>query len=199
MTLSDDEHMSHVGVRLDHPSNAAAIAYQTRQPSGEERRDAIRNLELALAKRHSPTLAHSLQRLRSHAPDPPITPSQGPEGANLMSLGALPEIVDQLWKVGRALPTDCRWIAYRRAVLAHSETGIIFGLAVGTFGIALRLPVSAEAMAQALGATQSLNYRAGVTGKTITALELGPDWWFCQRVADVQSLALAGYEYFGAL
>jgi hypothetical protein len=48
-----------------------------------------------------------------------------------------------------ALPADCRWVACRRAALAHSPTGIIFGVAVGTFGISLRLPEAAVEAAKA--------------------------------------------------
>jgi hypothetical protein len=82
--------MSHVGIDLDHPSNSQVV-YLTRRPSIEERQAGIRSLELALAKSYSLTLAKSLERLRSNAPDPPLAPSQSPNGVNLMTLGALPE------------------------------------------------------------------------------------------------------------
>jgi hypothetical protein len=189
--------MSHVGIALDHPLNAEAIAYLTRRPSIEERQASVRSLELMLTKSNSPTLAKSLERLRSNAPDPPLTPSQSPDGVNLMSLGALPDIVERLWKVGRSLPTDFAWVAYRRAVLAHSQTGIIFGLAIGTFGIALRLPAAAEA-ARAEGGKQRLSYRAGPIEKIFSTLEFGPDWWLFNPSGNTEALASAAYNHFGA-
>jgi hypothetical protein len=190
--------MSHVGIALEHPMNAQIIAYLTRRPSGAERASAIQTLERLLAKSPSPLLAKSLQKLRDNTPDPPLTPSQSPDGVNIMTLGARPEIVERLWKLGRALPTDCRWVAYRRAVLAHSKTGIIYGLAVGTFGIALRLPEVAAEAAKAEGWTQALTYKARLAEKTISALDFGPDWWFL-RDGDTEALALAAYDHFGAV
>jgi hypothetical protein len=191
--------MSHVGIALDHPLNARIIASLTEQPSEAERATAIQTLEQMLARSPSPLLAKSLQKLRDNSPDPPLAPSQSPDGANMMMLGARPEIVERLWKLGRELPTDCRWVAYRRAVLAHSRTGIIFGLAVGTFGIALRLPEAAAQAAQAEGGTQELTYRAGRGKKTISTLKFGPDWWFIRPNGEAQALACAAYDHFGAL
>ena len=190
--------MSHVGIALDHPMNAQIIACLTRRPSDAERATAIQTLERLLAKSPSPLLAKSLQKLRDHTPDPPLTPSQSPDGVNMMSLEARPEIVDRLWALGRALPTDCRWVTYRRAVLAHSKTGIIFGLAVGTFGIALRLPEVAAGAAKTEGGTQSLTYNAGLAEKTISTIQFGPDWWFIRPGGDTEALAFAAYDHFGA-
>ena len=187
--------MAHVGIALDHPLNAEIISYLKRRPSAEERQAAIRSLELMLAKRHSATLANSLHRLRNNTPDPPITPSQSPDGVNMMTLGALPDIVERLWKIGLALPADCRWVAYRRAVLAHSRTGIIFGVAVGTFGISLRLPEAAVEAAKAEGGTQRLTYRSGLTEKAILTREFGTGWWLF-RAGKTEALALAAYDQF---
>ena len=89
--------------------------------------------------------------------------------------------------------------AYRRAALAHSQTGIIFGLAVGTFGIALRLPAAAAEAAKAEGGTQTLSYRAGLTEKIFSTLEFGPDWWLFNLSGDTEALASAAYDHFGAL
>jgi hypothetical protein len=189
--------VAHVGIAVDHPLNVEIIAYLTRQVSREERRAGIEALEQALAKSPSAILAKSLARLRDESPDPPRPPSQDPNGVNMMTLGALPEIVRRLWDIGRGLPTDCRWVAHRRAVLAHSQTGILFGLAVVTLGIALRLPQAALQAAEAAGATQGLTYKAGFGKKTISALEPGMDWRFCDHAGDAPALARASYEHFG--
>ena len=190
--------MSHVGIAIDHPLNAQILAALTARPSDEERLAAIRSLEQMLAQRRSPILEKSLQKLRDNKPDPPLAASQSPDGVNVMSLGALPEIVEDLWGLGRALPTDCRWVAYRRAVLAHSRTGIIFGLAVGTFGIALRLPEEAAPLAEAAGATREWTYKAAQGQKTFSALTYGPDWWLFRPGRDASAAAGAAYNSCGA-
>jgi hypothetical protein len=186
--------MSHVGVAIDHPLNAQILAYLTQQPSAIERSRAIRSLEAMVAKSPTPIVLGALQKLRDNMPDAPRPPSQSPEGVSLMSLSALPEIVERLWNAGRALPTDCRWGAYQRAVLAHSKTGIIFGLAVGTFGIAMRLP---QAAGEISGATQKLTYRTGRVKKSLLALQYGPDWRFIADPARTDDLARAAYDSFG--
>ena len=107
--------MSHVGVAIDHPLNAQILAYLTQRPSAIERSLAIRSLEAIVAKSPTPILLSALQKLRDNKPDAARTPSQSPEGVSLLSLGALPEIVERLWKAGLALPTDCRWVSASRA------------------------------------------------------------------------------------
>ena len=84
-------------------------------------------------------------------------------------------------------------------VLAHSQTGVIFGLAIGTFGISLRLPDAAVEAAKAAGGTQRLTYRSGCTEKTIPTLEFGPDWWLFTGAGDIEALARVAYDHFGAL
>jgi hypothetical protein len=190
--------MSHVGVAIDHPFNAEILAYLTRRPTAVERSRAIQSLETMGAASLTPTLLGALQKLRDNRPDAGRTPSQSPEGVSLMSLGALPDIVERLWKVGLALPTDCRWVAYQRAVLAHSTTGIIFGLAVGTFGIAMRLPQATGESVELSGAATKLPYRSGRQKRSLSALECGPDWRFIVDPARIGAYALAAYIHFGA-
>jgi hypothetical protein len=190
--------MSHVGVAIDHPLNTQILANLTRRPSAIERSRAIRNLESIAEKSPTPFLLGALQHLRDDKPDPVLAPSQSPEGVSLLSLGALPEIVERLWKVGLALPTDCRWIAYRRAVLAHSKTGIIFGLAVGTFGVALRVPHATEEAVEIDGAMQTLPYRSGRRKRSLSALEYGPNWRFVVDAVKIEAWARAAYDHFGA-
>jgi hypothetical protein len=189
--------MSHIGVAIDHPFNAQILAYLTRRPTAIERSRAIHSLEAMGATSLTPTLLGALQKLRDNKPDAARTPSQSPEGVSLMSLGALPDIVERLWKVGLALPTDCRWVAYQRAVLAHSTTGIIFGLAVGTFGIAMRLPQATGEMVEFSGAATKLPYRSGRQKRCLSALECGPDWRFIVDPARAGAFALAAYIHFG--
>jgi hypothetical protein len=192
-----EPYMSHVGVAIDHPLNAQILAYLTQRPTAIERGFAIRSLEAMVAKSPTAILLSALQKLRDNRPDAARTPSQSPEGVSLLSLGALPEIVERLWKAGLALPTDCRWVADKRAILAHSTTGIIFGLAVGTFGIAVRLPQANGETVEFGGTASKLPYRSGRQKKSLSALECGPDWRFIVDPAAIEVCALAAYIHFG--
>ena len=117
-----------------------------------------------------------------------------------MALGTHPDIVERLWAIGRALPTDCRWVAFRRPVLAHSRTGIIFGLGIGTLGYALRLPPPLGAEAAAAGASQTREW-TGPEGPAVFSLaDYGPDWWFGRWRADEdRRWSEAAYAHFGAM
>src|SRR5450432_4110505 len=86
----------------------------------------------------------------------------------------------------------CRPIAVgsQRAVLAHSTTGIIFGLAVGTFGIAMRLPQATGETVEFGGTASKLPYRSGRQKKSLSALECGPDWRFVVDPAATEACAL---------
>lgn len=192
--------MVHAGIAIDDPGNARVLAYLTRRPSREERQAAIATLVRLQETSGSEVMAKSIQRLADEAPDPPRLLSQSPDGVDLMTLGALPEIVERLWKLGRELPADCRWVAYRHAVLAHPVSGIIFGLALGTLGIVLRLPGAEAGPAVAAGAVQSLTYKAGRGTKTLSMLDYGPDWWFFGLGHGEASdkFVRAAYEHFGA-
>jgi hypothetical protein len=192
--------MSHVGIALDHPLNAAIIGRLTQRPSASERAAAIARFERVVQTSPSATLAKALQRLKDNRPDPPRTPSQSAEGVSMMALGARPDIVERLWKLGLALPVDCRWVAYQSAVLAHSQTGIIFGLAIGTFGVALRLPETIAVAAAAQGAMQTIAYKTGLTTtKTISARAYGADFWFCPDRTETAVWARAAFDHFGRM
>ena len=186
--------MSHVGVALNYPLNLPVAAYLTRRPSEEERETAIRTLERLIAKSPSSALEKSLQKLRDRAPDPPVAPSQSPEEADKLMLGAHPDVIESLWNLGRALPMDCRWVAYRHAALVHPQSGVIFGLAIGTLGVALRLPENADAATLAAGGVRKLVYGSGAAAKTFSALEIGPDWRLFRRAEKIQALVGAAYQ-----
>src|SRR5579862_9082734 len=105
---------AHRGVALEHPGNAAVIARMTR-PVVVARPRLIARLEALQAKHPQPAIARSLERLRNaggDVADPPKPPSEAPGEVDPMRLGTHPDIIDRLWKIGRALPTDCAWIAW---------------------------------------------------------------------------------------
>ena len=62
-----------------------------------------------------------------------------------LMLGTHPDLVERLWdKLTATLPTDCRWVVGNRPVLVRKDSGIAFGVAVGTAFYALRLPQSSR-------------------------------------------------------
>jgi len=102
-------------------------------------------------------------------------------------------------RIGRKLPTDCAWVAFRRPVLAHSETGIIFGLGIGTLRYALRLPPEFVREAQESGAQQTRSGLGLNKDETYSLTDYGPDWWFGRwREDEDRRWSLAAYVQFGA-
>ncbi len=190
--------MAHCGISLEHPDNAEVIARLTTPHVIADRPGLIQKLEELQEKRPTPAIARALVRLRNNIPDPPVPASEAPESINPMGLGTHPDIVEHLWKIGRKLPTDCAWVAFRRPVLAHSDTGIIFGLGIGTYGYALRLPPDCVGEAQASGAHQARAVGAK-KDETYSLAEYGPDWWFGRwREDEDRRWSQAAYAYFGA-
>jgi hypothetical protein len=191
--------MAHCGVSLEHPDNAAVIARMTRPHVVADRPGLIQKLEELQARQPSDAVARVIFRLRNDIPDPPVPASEAPQSVDPMGLGTHPVIVERLWKIGRELPTDCAWVAFRRPVLAHAATGIIFGLGIGTLGYALRLPPECVREAQASGAQQARSGLGVKKDETYSLAEYGPDWWFGRwREDEDRRWSQAAYVYFGA-
>jgi hypothetical protein len=191
--------MAHCGVSLEHPDNAGVIARLTAPHVVKDLPGLIRTLEQLQAKRPSGAIERALFRLRNNIPDPPAPASEPPESVNAMGLGTHPDIVERLWRIGRKLPTDCAWVAFRRPVLAHAATGIIFGLGIGTLGYALRLPPEYIGEAQSSGAQQTRSGLGLNKDETYSLAEYGPDWWFGRwRDDEDQRWSQAAYVHFGA-
>lgn len=192
--------MTHCGIAIDHPANAALIAHMLRPRVVHDRPGLIQALERLQEKRFSVAIEAALHRLRNNIPDPPPPPSEPPESVNTLALGTHPDIIDRLWKIGRELPTDCRWVAFRRPVLAHSATGIVFGLGIGTLGYALRLPPLIGAEAMASGATQTREWTGPEGPLTFALSNYGPDWWFGRWSTDEdRRWSNAAYAHFGSM
>ncbi len=197
METGADRSVTHVGVALTHPANARVVARMS-TPRIVDRDTVIRAIERRQAQRFSPALARALDRLRDPRPDPPKPPSQSPDEVDRMNLGTHPDIIDRLWDIGRRLPTDCRWVAFGQPVLAHSRSGVIFGLGVGTLGYGLRLPPALCGEALAAGAKVEVTYR-GLDGPVVfTWRDYGEDWWFGRFTDSDDAWARAAYDHFGA-
>jgi hypothetical protein len=191
--------MAHCGVSLEHSDNAGVIARMTAPHVIKDRPGLIRKLEELQARKPNAAIDRVLFRLRNNIPDPPIPASESPQNVNPIGLGTHPDIVERLWKIGRELPTDCAWVAFRRPVPAHSATGIIFGLGIGTLGYALRLPPEYVREAQASGAQQTRSGLGAKKDETYSLTNYGPDWWFGRWGEDEdRRWSQAAYVHFGA-
>jgi len=90
--------------------------------------------------------------------------------------GCHPEIVERLWdQIGPAFPTDCRCLVRSIPTLAHSQSGVILAIGIGTqYGLRLPPPCATEAI-QA-GAKTTTRWSGG--GEMNIQRELGEDWFF---------------------
>ena len=58
-----------------------------------------------------------------------------------LTLGTHPDLVMRLWdELPTRLEPGCRWVVGRRPVLMRRDSGVVFGVAIGTMFYALRLP-----------------------------------------------------------
>ncbi len=112
------------------------------------------------------------------------------------SLGTHPDIVERFWNdITNQLPEPCAWVAYRRPVLVHPRTGIIFGFATGTHTYALRLPPPELQDALLSGAKRQFYYNK--TEGTLDLTAIGEDWVFGGWFKDEPRWCLAAYNYAG--
>jgi len=104
----------------------------------------------------------------------------------LNGLGTHPDLIDQLWRLDRALPHSCRWLVWGYPALVHPRTGVIFAVAFGTIGIVVRLPPELRDQAPAV--------RVGNPGQQYDISTAGAEWRFLVQVKQA-SLCRAAYEF----
>jgi hypothetical protein len=144
-----------------------------------------------------PVNARVLTLLRSRDPGTRLPPSAAPDEVTdpYYTLGTHPDLVERLWdKLGGILPVDCRWVVYGRPVLAHPQTGIIFGLASGTLVYALRLPELERAEAIANGSKRTHTYS---NGSVLNVEEIGDEWVLGSWLSSEAAYCLAAYRLAG--
>jgi hypothetical protein len=153
---------------------APARIIQPKRPGGTPRRRFLSNDPFIVDIAH-PANAGLLSYLRRGAE--PTTPAQESPASiadPYYQLGTHPDLVEQLWdKITTHLPLDCRWVVYRRPVLVHPRSGILFGFAQGTHLYALRLPEPEQTAALAAGAARRYEIR-GVLSLDLD--EVGEPW-----------------------
>ena len=123
--------------------------------------------------------------------DPELTrlsPGRDPS----MEMGSHPDVVERVMdKLGAALPSDCRFLADGRAVLAHPATGRILAMPYG-MAYALWLPEEACVEAKRSGLIPTRRWSNGTT--TDLEREIGPGWLFGAWHADEERWLRAAYD-----
>lgn len=185
--------MSHVGISVLDRRNASVCRELARRLTPDEFTLAVRRLELLLARSPNPELAARIAHLKDRGFEDLILPeSEEPCSVSVWNLSTRPDIVDALWEIGRQLPLDSCWVAYRRAVLAHPSTGVIFGLAIGSFGYALRITQGIKTEWPA-----EIRFRGFDGEETFSLAKYGLDWRFVSPDGTAFEIARAAYDCFG--
>ena len=132
-------------------------------------------------------VAEFIARLAAKSPRPPPPLSQALEQVAdpRNGLGTHPDIVEQLWRLDRAMPLSCRWVVWGYPALVHPQTGVIFAVAFGTIGIVVRLPPELSAAASAIRPTNpSQHYDISPAGAQWRFLSGGSEEAHCRAAYD---------------
>jgi hypothetical protein len=151
--------------------------------------------DLTVAFAH-PANAGVLLHLASRAYPADTLQSESPDSISnvFWNLGAHPDVVEWLWeRLSRALPEDCRWVVYRRPVLVHPRSGLLFAFGE-SMSYALRLPEPVYMEAIRDGAPR--DWASGGT-TWLNLAELGDDWVGGLWRSDEDAWVRAAYEYAG--
>jgi hypothetical protein len=179
----------HSGVAEHDPRNAGPIAlFRPVEPAREELKARLSEAAPRLAGTPSGArMARLLSEIDTHrfAPPPPLSRDPQEVEPRRFAYAAHPDLVAALREADAALPARCLWLVWGRAALVHPRTGVIFAVAVGSIGVAARLPPEARTgLAQARP--------AGAESFDLSAA--GPEWRF-PRLAQVAGWSRAAYDY----
>lgn len=123
---------------------------------------------------------------------PGYVASAAPASVDAWQLGAHPDWVEYLWQqLDAGLSTRCAWVVHGRATLVRRSSGVLFGLALGTIGVALRVPTARQAEL-GIGAAQRTHRLQD--GQVFALDTLGPDWCLAPFGAKGVELARAAFE-----
>ena len=125
------------------------------------------------------------KRLR---PPPPLSEPPSDDVKDLISMSAHRDLVARIWPKTEPAAWNCRWRVFGRPALVHPETGVIFAIAIGTIGIAVRLPPNSDLRQVAL------SVRAGRSPFDLS--DARPEWVFTQSSYD-RAASLEAYKYGG--
>lgn len=183
---------AHRGVAEDDPRNRGAVDH-FRPPEVTD--DYVRERLGAAFRRESPAelearVARFMTDLaaKPHRPPPPLSEPVEAATDPWFGLGVHPDIIEQLWKLDGALPGRCRWLVWGHPALVRPDNGVIFAVAIGTLGIAARLPPEGRG---GLPTTHPLGF-----GRDYDLAPAGPAWRFLPSPPG-EALARAAFAYAG--
>jgi hypothetical protein len=124
---------------------------------------------------------------RRARPDPPLSQPLEAAADPWFGLGVHPEIISKLWRLNDSLPQSSRWLVWGHPALVHPKAGVIFAVAIGTLGIAARLPSELREGAAVL----KFNFRRNYDIRPV-----GPEWRFLPPGDDATAIR-AAYDFAG--
>jgi hypothetical protein len=165
--------IAHAGVSHDDPRNQSLI--EMFRPSEYTPMELQARIEAIAARVNSVvTKARMLERAAKVSttqfrPPPPLCVVPGAFSWDDLAYAAHPNFVVVIRQLNSALPEDCLCLFWGRPALVHPRTGIVFAVAIGSIGIAARIP-SPEKHEQA---SSGRRRRAA-----FDLLPAGPEWTF---------------------
>jgi len=188
--------MPHRGVAVDDPRNAGPIEFF--RPKPVTRESLRRTFTAILGDKDTADGESRIEKTMQTiargpiAPDPPVSQSLDAVADPWYGLGTHPDIIEALWDMDDSLPQRCRWVFWGGPSLVHPETGVVFGIGVGTIGIVFRLPphVIASADPQLARVVQKFN-----RAPTLDIAPAGPEWRLITHVAPRALWCRAAYDF----
>jgi hypothetical protein len=174
----------HRGVNEDDPRNRGVIErFRPREVTADSARASLAKINpdpIQVEARVAKLMADLASK--PHRPPPPL--SQTLEESPDPYFSTHPDMLSQLWRLDRTLPQSCRWLVWGYPALVHPRTGVIFAIAFGTIGIAVRLPP--DLIDDALVVSRH--------GSDIAAA--GPEWRFLGGERE-EALCQAAHDFAG--
>jgi hypothetical protein len=162
----------HRGVAGADPRNAGpltALRPETITPEELQARFEATAARIAQPVTRERLLARAAKiRAEGFAPPPPLIRGPGEFGWDQLKYAAHPDWVIFIRDADRTLPETCLCLLYGRPALIHPRTGLIFAVAIGSIGVAARLPGEPFSALRA--------YDLGRLGADWSAVASGTDW-----------------------
>ena len=122
---------------------------------------------------------------KPHRPPPPLSQALDQVADPRNGLGTHPDLVEELWRLDRTLPSACRWVVWGYPGLVHPGAGVIFALGFGTIGIVARLPPDLRAEA---------SIHPTSPGQSHDISPAGPEWRFL-KYRQQDALCRAAFDF----
>ena len=163
--------VGHPGILADDPRNHGPI--ELLRPVELTPSELQERIETIAARVRNPiTKASILERAARvpttvFRPAPPLSVAAGAFTWNDLAYAAHPDLVIAIQNDNKTLPEDCLCLFWGRPALVHPSTGVVFGVAIGSIGIAGRIPPATGDVTRHIGSRFDLSLA-------------GPEWCFIE-------------------